>query len=171
MPVYPSFPVRTLNTLYRAPSTAHFGAGDTEGSADHIAEGSQHCCCAGTWRGKSLLCPQQAQSRLRFPLWHLSPGRAANPYSLSNLAKRTWKFSRGELQFGNDQVQKDLFSLEACFLLNVFAQGGETPCSDSWDFFKNNQHPWRSYEELSQVTTRLRRSHPDERVWDAAICT
>lgn len=89
--------------------------------------------------------PQQAQSWPRFPLWQLSPGRVASPYPLSNLAKETWRFSRGELQSGNDQGSKDLLSLEACFLLNVFAQGRKTPCSDSWDFFENKQPPSVSY--------------------------
>lgn len=82
------------------------------------------CSAAGgeIQRGKSLLCPWQARSRPRFPLWQLNLGRAASPYPASNLAKGTQRFSRGELQFGNDEDSKDLSSLEDCFPLNVFAE-------------------------------------------------
>lgn len=132
MPGYCIFPMRTLSSLYRALSPARFGAGGTEGSAGHFAEEFLHCCCAGTGRGKSLLCPQQAQSQLRSPLWHRSLGREASLYPLRNLAERTRKLSREELHFGNDQGHKDLLSLRACLLLNSFSQLRETPCSDSF---------------------------------------
>lgn len=95
----------------------------TEGATEHPAEGFLLCCVGGEiQRGKSLLCPRQARSRPRFPLWQLNLGRAASPYPASNLAKGTRRFSRGELQFGNDEDSKDLSSLEDCFPLNVFAE-------------------------------------------------
>lgn len=71
-------------------------------------------------------CPQQAQPWLRSPLWHLSLGRAATLYFLSNVAERTGKFSRGELHFGNDQGHEDLLASGDCFLLNAFAEVRET---------------------------------------------
>lgn len=53
---------------------------------------------------------------------------------MSNLAK-------GTLQLENDDESKDLLSLEACFLLNVFTEDGKTLCFDGCDILKNKIHP------------------------------